>query len=153
MLVSALVFVICLVAMEFWAAFVHKKVYHGVLWSIHRSHHSARRDGRFERNDLFVVFNAAAAMVLVVAGLRTNTDAVTAAGLGMTMYGLLYMLVHDGYIHKRLPVGFLHRFAIMRRIRDDHLYHHTGDPGAHFGLFFWNRSYDGQQKKTADRRA
>lgn len=148
MLISAFVFLLCLLGMEFWAAFIHRTVYHGMLWSIHRSHHSARRSGFFERNDLFVVLHAAAAMAVVLVGLTSGVDVIAAAGFGMTAYGLSYFLVHDGYIHKRLPVAFLDRFAVMRRIRDAHLYHHTGDPGAHFGLFFWNRRYGTSRGNT-----
>jgi beta-carotene 3-hydroxylase len=126
--------------MEFWAALVHRTVYHGMLWSVHRSHHSARKDGLFEQNDLFVLLHAIAATAVVVAGLQSGIAVLTAAGFGITAYGAAYFIVHDGYIHNRLPVAVLDRFALMRRIKTAHLYHHTGDPGAHFGLFFWNRT-------------
>jgi beta-carotene 3-hydroxylase len=141
MLINSIVFLLTLAAMEFWAAFVHRRLYHGVLWFVHRSHHSARKYGAFERNDLFVVFHAIAASAVVVVGMLYGIELLTAAGLGITAYGAAYFIVHDGYIHNRLPVAGLDRFAAMRRIRAAHLYHHTGDPGAHFGLFFWNRTY------------
>ncbi len=136
---TVLAFVLALVLMEFWAAFVHRNVYHGRLWFIHRSHHRKRRDGLFETNDIFVLLHAAGAMAILFTGLAAGVDWLTAAGAGVSVYGLLYALIHDGYIHQRLPLRVFDRFALFRRIRDDHLYHHTGDPHAHFGLFFWNR--------------
>jgi beta-carotene 3-hydroxylase len=136
---AVLLAVASMVAMEFWAAWVHRVVYHGPLWSIHRSHHRARRDGYVERNDLFVLLHAVAAMALLVGGLLLGSAALTGVGSGVTAYGVLYFLVHDGYIHGRLPLRVLDRFALARRIKIAHEYHHTGDIHAHFGLFFWNR--------------
>lgn len=136
---AAILAVASMVAMEFWAAWVHRVVYHGALWSIHRSHHRARRKGYFESNDLFVLLHAVAAMALLVAGPLLGSTALTGVGAGVTAYGVLYFLVHDGYIHGRLPLQWLDRFAFARRIKIAHEYHHTGDIHAHFGLFFWNR--------------
>lgn len=127
------------VLMEFWAAFIHRTVYHGALWSIHRSHHRGRREGTFETNDIFVLAHAAAAMAVLLTGLLLDLPALTAAGIGITVYGLLYALIHDGFIHGRLPLAWLGRWRLFRSLRDDHLYHHTGDIDAHFGLFFWNK--------------
>lgn len=141
MLINTVVFLLTLAAMEFWAAFVHRVVYHGLLWSVHRSHHSAKKIGVFERNDLFVLLHAIAAVSIVFAGLFLGSDLLASAGFGITAYGIAYFIVHDGYIHSRLPVAWLDHFAVFRRIKVVHLYHHTGDPGTHFGLFFWNRRY------------
>ncbi len=139
MLLLVLIAIAAFILMEFWAAFIHRTVYHGVLWSIHRSHHRARRKGFFERNDVFVLAHAAAAMGVLVAGLTFDLPALTAAGAGITAYGILYAVVHDGFIHGRLPLSWLGRWRFFRSLRDEHLYHHTGDINAHFGLFFWNR--------------
>jgi len=50
-LVNILVFLSTLIAMEVFAALVHRHVMHGWGWGWHRSHHEPRT-GRFERNDL-----------------------------------------------------------------------------------------------------
>ncbi|MDT8325605.1 MAG: sterol desaturase family protein [Bacteroidota bacterium] len=140
MLLLVTISIAVFVLMEFWAAFVHRTVYHGMLWDIHRSHHRARRAGVFERNDIFVVIHAAAAMSVLFAGLQFNLPVLVAVGTGISVYGLLYALLHDGYIHGRLPLAWLGRWRLIRKLRDDHLYHHTGDVNAHFGLFFWNKT-------------
>jgi len=123
--------------MEFWAAFVHRRLYHGVFWSIHRTHHRPRR-GAFEMNDIFVIAHALAAMAIVFAGLYFTVPLLTAAGAGISLYGILYALLHDGYVHARLPLQWLERWSVFRALKEAHLYHHIGDPDAHFGLLFWN---------------
>lgn len=143
----SLVFFLALIGMEFWAAFVHRHIYHGILWPVHRSHHRKSRKGRCELNDVFVVAHALVAMGVLAAGVLSMQPTLTASGAGISAYGILYALVHDGYIHQRLPLRVLDRFSMFRRIREDHLYHHTGDPGAHFGLFFWNRKYDSPRSR------
>jgi beta-carotene 3-hydroxylase len=140
MLLLVIIAIAAFVLMEFWAAFIHRTVYHGALWSIHRSHHRARREGMFETNDIFVLAHAAAATGVILAGLQLELPALTAAGAGITVYGILYALVHDGFIHGRLPLSWLGRWRLFRSLRDDHLYHHAGDVSAHFGLFFWNKT-------------
>ena len=55
-------------------------------------------------------------------------------GLGMTAFGLAYMIVHDGLVHGRLPVAWLGRVAFLRRVHEAHLKHHEKG-GPPFGLF------------------
>jgi beta-carotene 3-hydroxylase len=124
-------------AMEPWAALLHGRAWHGPLWPVHRSHHAPRR-GRFERNDALSATHAPVAMALVLYGCLgapgLAREAAFGAGLGMTLFGLAYVLVHDGLVHGRLPVSWLLRFRYLRRVRGAHLVHHrTG--GAPFGLF------------------
>lgn len=126
-------------AMELWAMLLHGRLWHGVLWWGHESHHRPR-EGRLERNDIFAVFHASIAIFLIIFGLESHLGApstvMTAWGIGMTAFGMSYFVVHDGYIHERLPVGFLDRFAYMRRVRKAHLAHHAPQwDGPPFGLF------------------
>lgn len=124
-------------AMEGWAALLHGKVWHRALWPIHRSHHVPRR-GRFEQNDALSSLHAPIAAGLIVYGCAEapglHHDAAFGFGLGMTAFGLAYLLVHDGLVHGRLPVSGLARIPYLARVRDAHLVHHaTG--GSPFGLF------------------
>jgi beta-carotene 3-hydroxylase len=121
------------VLMEFWAMWLHGRLWHGVLWPAHRSHHAPRR-GPLEFNDLFAGLHAAVAMGLVMAGLEWRLWFVAAVGFGMTLFGVAYFVVHDGLIHGRLPVGFLARFVAIQRIRDAHGVHHAR-AGGPYGLF------------------
>ena len=127
-------------AMEPWARLLHGRVWHHALWRIHRSHH-AHRHGRFEANDALSAAHApiAAALVMVGCNLHGPAAAITIGiGAGMTLFGISYVVVHDGLVHGRLPVGFLARFAWLRRIRNAHRIHHARG-AAPYGLFLGPR--------------
>lgn len=124
-------------AMEGWAAFLHGKVWHRALWSVHRSHHTKRR-GLFERNDALSFLHAPIAAGLILYGCvgvpGPLREAAFGFGLGMTAFGVAYVLVHDGLVHRRLPVSGLARIPYLARVRDAHRVHHsTGGPP--YGLF------------------
>jgi beta-carotene 3-hydroxylase len=122
--------------MELWSRFLHGRVWHGVLFSVHRSHHRERH-GRFEANDLLSVTHAPIAATLIIVGcMRHGIDGAVLRGIGggMTLFGVAYVIVHDGFVHGRLPVAWLARFRFFRRVRGAHRIHHrTG--GAPYGLF------------------
>lgn len=122
-------------AMEAWAAVMHGRLWHGLLWGVHASHHTDDRG--LERNDIFAVLHAMPAAAMVYGGLAgTGWPATIALGVGagMTAFGFAYFVVHDGYVHGRLPVGFLGRFRYMRKVKAAHVVHHRHG-GAPFGLF------------------
>ena len=47
------------------------------------------------------------------------------AGLGMAGYGLVYFLVHDVLVHRRVAHGFVPRNGYLRRIYQAHRLHHA----------------------------
>jgi beta-carotene 3-hydroxylase len=124
-------------AMEGWAAFLHGRVWHHALWRIHRSHHRKRR-GRFEQNDALSFLHAPIAAGLIIHGCAAAPgvlrDLTFGFGIGMTLFGVAYIVVHDGLVHRRLPVSGLARFGYFARVRDAHRVHHSTG-GAPFGLF------------------
>lgn len=124
-LVSALATVI---AMELWAALLHGRIWHGLLWKIHRSHHR-RRQGGLEANDALSLLHAPVAAAVIVLGCRAATapacHVLLGIGAGMTVFGIAYLLVHDGLVHGRLPVEFLARWSYLARVREAHLIHHA----------------------------
>lgn len=135
-LVGCAVAIVVFAAMEPWARFLHGRVWHHALWRVHVSHHAPRR-GRFERNDLLSGLHAPIAAALVILGCQLHGLAAAVllgAGIGMTAFGLAYVLVHDGLVHKRLRVGFLARSSYLRKVRRAHLVHHARG-GPPFGLF------------------
>jgi beta-carotene 3-hydroxylase len=132
--------IVVAIAMDFWSAWLHGRVWHGRLWRVHRSHHRPRR-GRFEANDALSALHAPIAVVLVLYGCRAaagvNREMAFGAGVGMTLFGLAYVVVHDGLVHGRLPVGALERVPFLREVARAHRVHHTRGAGAPpFGLFF-----------------
>ena len=137
---GAVIALVTAFAMELWARLLHRSVWHERLWSVHRSHHSRRR-GRFERNDLLSFLHAPIATALVMIGCNLHGLAAAAClgvGVGMTLFGIAYVVVHDGLVHGRLPVAFLARIPPLRRIRDAHAVHHARG-AAPYGLFLGPR--------------
>ncbi|HZF50348.1 MAG TPA: beta-carotene hydroxylase [Polyangiaceae bacterium] len=128
-------------AMELWAAFLHGRVWHHALWRVHRSHHS-RRAGRFESNDLLSSLHAPIAIALILYGCLGAPGVIRdigfGAGIGMTLFGVAYLIVHDGLVHGRLPVARLAKIPFFERIRAAHLEHHTRGREP-FGLFLGPR--------------
>lgn len=125
-------------AMEPWSMWVHGRLWHGMLWWGHRSHHEPKT-GRFELNDLFAAIHAPVAMLLIIYGFEAGdtplNHALIAIGFGMTLFGISYFVVHDGFIHGRLPVQFLARWRYFRRVRNAHNAHHHREHVPPYGLF------------------
>jgi beta-carotene 3-hydroxylase len=113
-----------LAGMELVAWATHRYVMHGALWSWHRSHHAPRRGG-LELNDLFGVVFAGLAVVVFAAGGALHAPLLTWLALGMTAYGLLYALVHDGLVHRRFPFPLQGRRGYLRRLVQAHHLHHA----------------------------
>jgi beta-carotene 3-hydroxylase len=122
--------------MELWAGFVHGQMWHGFLYRMHRSHHETT--GPFEWNDVLSASHAPIAIVLIVYGCEAtpalSTTLAFGVGMGMTLFGLSYLVVHDGFVHRRLPVSFLGRFTYFRKVRAHHNIHHAKG-GAPYGFF------------------
>ena len=132
-----LVFAATVAAMEGVANLAHRYVMHGWLWSLHRSHHEPRV-GTFERNDLFALFFAAPSILLIHLG-AAGRPLLLAVGLGMTTYGALYALLHDGLVHRRFMRARTPRAAYLRRLVEAHRLHHAtlGKHGAvSFGFLY-----------------
>lgn len=83
--------------------------------------------------------HAAVAVGLIALGFFTEagwSSSVMAAGAGMTAFGLAYVLVHDGIVHRRLPLAFLERrVPYLARVAAAHRLHHQARDAAPFGLF------------------
>mgnify|MGYP001365222180 CR=1 FL=1 len=121
--------------MEFVAWSNHKYIMHRLLWRWHQDHHRKDRqeympektgERRFEKNDRFFVIYALPAMVLMVAGILSGNDSLVFIGIGISLYGFTYFVVHDLMIHQRIPVPFLfknHNFYTKAIIRA-HTSHH-----------------------------
>jgi len=128
------------VLMEPWSRWVHATLWHGVLMPVHRTHHRPAGEPApwLEANDVFSVLHAAGATAVFAVGafaLRGWAAAVVlGVACGVTAYGVAYMVVHDGLVHRRLPLGFLDRSRWLRRIRAAHEVHHR-DGGPPYGLF------------------
>lgn len=129
-----------MVGMEMYARVVHRHAWHEYQpgWLIHKSHHEPRT-GPFELNDVYAIVNAVPAIVLTGYGfLREDMvgGVCFGLGLGITLFGMAYMFVHDGLVHKRFPVGPVKDVPGLRRIAVAHRMHHMDDfQGYPYGMF------------------
>lgn len=141
-LLNAVAFFTTLIAMEGVAWATHRYVMHGPLWVLHRSHHEIRH-GAFELNDLFAVFFAAIAIGLFLLGMVPGWGIAFWVGAGMTAYGALYALVHDGLVHRRWPMPAPRRSGgYADRLIQAHRLHHavsTKEGAVSFGFLLPGR--------------
>ncbi|KAK1366574.1 Beta-carotene 3-hydroxylase [Heracleum sosnowskyi] len=126
------------VGMEFWARWAHEALWHASLWHMHESHHKPR-EGAFELNDVFAIMNAVPAIALLAYGFFHKgyfPGLCFGAGLGITVFGIAYMFVHDGLVHKRFPVGPIADVPYFRKVAAAHQLHHMEKfKGVPYGLF------------------
>ncbi|XP_074592870.1 beta-carotene hydroxylase 2, chloroplastic-like isoform X2 [Curcuma longa] len=126
------------VGMELWARWAHRALWHASLWPMHESHHRPR-DGPFELNDVFAIVNAVPAISLLAYGFLNRgllPGLCFGAGLGITLFGIAYMFVHDGLVHRRFPVGPIANVPYFRRVAAAHQIHHMDKfDGVPYGLF------------------
>ena len=138
-------------AMEFVAWFAHKYIMHGVLWIWHEDHHKPHlKDGFFEKNDLFFLVFALPSMSCYIIGSITPHLWVLFIGIGISIYGLIYFLIHDVYIHQRFKwfkqLDGKYSRAILRAHGDHHT-KQTKEDCESFGLLVVNKKYFKSRKE------
>lgn len=136
-LLSLAVVVATVAAMEAVAWAAHRYVMHGFGWGWHRSHHEPHAGG-FELNDLYALLFAGLAIALFAFG-ASSSPLLTDVAIGVTIYGLLYFVVHDGLVHQRWPFRHKPRNPYLKRLVQAHRLHHavTGREGAvSFGFLY-----------------
>jgi len=124
--ITAALVVACM--MEQWAALLHGRFWHRSLWPLHASHHRKRR-GHFEKNDILSALHAPIAIAFILYGClgapSILREVLFGVGIGMSIFGVAYLIFHDGFVHRRLPFSFLARVPLFARIRDAHRTHHA----------------------------
>lgn len=125
MLGPLLIVIATVAAMEGVAYAVHRWIMHGSLgWNWHKSHHEHDHEGAFEKNDLYAVFFAAVSIALFALG-SWRWPALWWVAVGMTLYGLIYFVVHDGLVHQRWPFRAVPKRGYLRRLYQAHRLHHA----------------------------
>ena len=122
-LIPLLIVAATVAATEALAASIHRHVMHGWGWGWHRSHHEPG-GGRFERNDLYALVFAGLGLLLFALPARL-WEGFWWMGVGTLVYGLLYAAVHDGLVHRRLPLGWTPRRGYLKRLVQAHRLHHA----------------------------
>ncbi len=137
-----------LAGMESFSWFIHKYLFHGPLWFIHRSHHQ-QRSGWFEFNDIFSLLFAIISVYLMWMG-RIDLDSKFWVGIGITVYGIIYFIFHDWFIHNRFK-SFKTDNSYLLGIRRAHKIHHKSTektPAEEFGLLMASKKYFKQSTRS-----
>lgn len=153
-LLYILITLAAVVGMEFMAWFAHKYIMHGFLWRWHEDHHKPhhQKDGFFEKNDLFFLVFAIPSALCYIIGLSTPQFWLLFVGIGISIYGLIYFLIHDVYIHQRFKWFRQLDSTYSRGILRAHGAHHakqTKEEGESFGLLVVDAKYFRKRKSWA----
>ena len=132
--------------MEFIAWLAHKYLMHGWLWIWHEDHHKPyhEKEGFFEKNDLFFLVFAIPSAASYILGLATPQRWLLFVGIGISIYGLIYFLIHDVYIHQRFSWFRQLDSPYSRGILRAHGAHHAKthkEDGESFGLLLVHSKY------------
>jgi len=123
-------------AMELAGWAIHKYLMHGPLWAIHKTHHQPSKSF-FELNDLFSLVFGSVAVILIFLGVD-EFDYRFWLGVGISLYGMLYFILHDVWVHRRLKWFGKPRNILLKGIFKAHQAHHRTnqrDDAESFGLF------------------
>jgi beta-carotene 3-hydroxylase len=131
----------------------HKYVMHGFLWLLHDDHHNKDHSkGFFERNDAFFIIFAGMAMSFFALGTFDAAFRILVyIGMGITLYGFAYFMVHDVLIHQRLKWFSRTNNFYFRALRKAHKMHHKHlgkEDGECFGMLFVPMKYFREALKT-----
>lgn len=137
------------VGMELFSWWFHKYVMHGWLWFIHKTHHE-KQHTPWELNDIFSLGFGSIAVILILVGFEGFTYPFW-IGAGITSYGMVYFILHDLFIHRRLELKPPFKGKYIEGITHAHRMHHkhrTKSEGESFGLLWVaQKYYDNRQKK------
>ncbi|WP_025761481.1 sterol desaturase family protein [Dyadobacter tibetensis] len=112
------------VGMECVAWLAHKYLMHGFLWSLHADHHKRDDKDFFEKNDFFFLIFAIPGILCLYLGIYEGYNTLLWIGLGITIYGFAYFLVHDVFIHQRFKWFRNSNAPYFMAIRRAHKMHH-----------------------------
>lgn len=141
------------IGMEGIAWLTHRYVMHGWGWGWHRSHHEPRT-GAFEKNDRFAIVFAAIAIILFA--ISDFWSPLWWLGTGITLYGVLYFIVHDGLVHRRWPFRITPKSGYLKRLVEAHQLHHavSGKEGCvSFGFLYAQPAADLRDRLRVSRKA
>ena len=80
---------------------------------------------------------------------RFCTIAIVAGGCGITSYGALYFIAHDGLVHQRWPFRYVPKSGYLKRLYQAHRLHHAvkGKEGCVSFGFLWAPSVESLKSK------
>lgn len=152
-LLKAVMVVFSFLAMEGFAWLIHRYIMHGPMWFLHRDHHQPDDEQTFQNNDFFLLLFSAPGIALLILGLQTGWESpLTWAGVGISIYGIVYFWVHEGVIHRRfrmVPRARHPYFVALRRAHGAHHGQRERTNSVCFGMLAvpWQYFRDAYQKR------
>ena len=143
MIINFIIILISFLAMEFVAWFTHKYIMHGILWYLHKDHHQPHKKQILQKNDYFFIIFAIPGVAGILTGLNTF-NLIFWMGIGITLYGLAYFIIHDIFIHQRLPFFKFSSSKYLNALRKAHKDHHkhvNKEKGENFGMLLFPKKY------------
>ncbi|MBX9850356.1 MAG: sterol desaturase family protein [Cytophagaceae bacterium] len=148
---NTLIVLAAFISMEGVAWLTHKYIMHGFLWCLHKDHHKKESSGFFEHNDFFFLIFALPGINALYFGMRNQHNYLFWIGVGITLYGLAYFLIHDIFIHQRFKI-FRNSdnlyFKAIRRAHKTHHKHLNKEEGECFGMLWVPINYFRKQKSN-----
>ncbi len=143
LLLKILIIIATFWTMEFIAWATHKYIMHGFLWKLHKDHHQVNKDKIFERNDAFFLIFAIPGATFMIIG-----SSLLYIGIGITLYGFAYFIVHEIFIHQRIKIFKRTKIKYFKAIRKAHKIHHKSqvkENGTCFGMLiipikYWKKA-------------
>lgn len=123
---NAFIILASFVLMEMVAWTMHKYLMHGFLWYLHKDHHY-QHTHFFEKNDLFAFVFFIPSWLLMMFSIMDGCDYRLYMGIGITIYGICYFLIHDGLIHRRVKILSNSKNPLLLALKNGHLAHHKND--------------------------
>lgn len=127
----------CLMECITWLT--HKYIMHGLFWNLHEDHHN-KSEHFFEKNDyFFVMFAIISITFFSIGNYVEGFRFMFYIGVGITLYGIAYFMVHDVFIHQRFKWFSKTNNIYFRALRKAHKIHHkhlNKQKGECFGMLF-----------------
>ncbi len=131
--------ILTVVFMEIFAIFAHKYIMHGPGWFLHKSHH-VKNNNKTELNDLYFVIFSLPSIYFIIKGILIENYIFLSIGIGILFYGIIYILLHDIFVHKRFGFNINFKNSIFKKIKVSHRKHHnsrTKDNCTNFGFIYY----------------
>ena len=154
MVLEIITFVVTFVGMEAVAWLAHKYLMHGLGWFLHEDHH-APHNKKMEKNDFFFLIFGIPSWWCIMLGMMKHNSISVSVGIGIMVYGLCYIFVHEIFIHQRLKWFRNTDSAYFRAIRYAHKIHHKHlgkEDGECFGMLYVPRKYYIKAKNELSRK-
>lgn len=138
-LINSLIVLAAFLGMEGVAWLTHKYIMHGLLWIWHKDHHKKETEGFLEHNDFFFLIFALPGIAGLFFGMKNDYNYLFWIGMGITIYGACYFLVHDIFIHQRFKIFRNANNRYLKAIRRAHKMHHKHldkEEGESFGMLW-----------------